>query len=65
MYKVSLLKAITPLYNEACRTIVYPILCREAIALLRIELSRHIPLLIKAVSYSGKVDKIDIDLEEP
>ncbi len=38
---------------------------REAITLLQIELSRHILLLIKAISYNSKVDKMNIDLEEP
>jgi hypothetical protein len=37
----------------------------EAIAPLRIELSRHIPSLIEAVSRSGEVDEMDVDLEEP
>lgn len=63
--EVGLLEAITPVCNQAYRTIVHPVLRGEVLASLRMERSNYEALsLIDAVSCDVEEEESDIEMED-
>jgi len=62
--EVGLLEAVTPVCNQACRTIVRPVLRGEVLASLRMEWPNYEALsLIDAVSCDVEEENSDMEME--